>query len=105
MTKCLTRVLGRLPLGWLQLISNGFRFAAAGSGVAFACILVFVQLGMMGAFSDATRISYTVFDADILISSSDANTLTDGSNVARGGACFRPCQCQEYAEHAPYSLV
>lgn len=83
MTKFLTRVLGRLPLGWLQLISNGFRFAAAGAGVAFACILVFVQLGMMGAFSDATRISYTVFDADILISSSDANTLTDGSNVAR----------------------
>lgn len=83
MTKLLMRLLGRLPLGWLQLVSNKVRFAAASAGVGFACILVFVQLGMMGAFSEATRISYTVFNADVLISSSDANTLSDGSNVAR----------------------
>lgn len=83
MTQFLTRVLGRLPLGWLQLVSNKYRFAAAAAGVGFACILVFVQLGMMGAFSEATRVSYRIFDADILISASDANTLTDGSSVAR----------------------
>lgn len=83
MTRLLTRLLGRLPLGWLQLVSNKYRFAAAAAGVGFACILVFVQLGMMGAFSEATRISYRIFDADILISASDANTLTDGSSVAR----------------------
>ncbi|MFT5303447.1 MAG: putative ABC transport system permease protein [Mariniblastus sp.] len=77
------KFLGRLPLGWLQLISNKWRFAAAAAGVGFACILVFVQLGMMGAFSESTRISYSLFDADIMISSSNANTLTDGSNVAR----------------------
>lgn len=83
MTQLLTRVLGRIPLGWLQLISNRLRFAAAAAGVGFACVLVFVQLGMMGAFSEATRLSYTGFVADIMISSSDANDLTDGSNVAR----------------------
>lgn len=83
MTKFLMRVLGRLPLGWLQLVSNKFRFAAAAAGVGFACILVFVQLGMMGAFTKATRISYEAFNADIMISASDANTLTDGSSVSR----------------------
>ncbi len=83
MTQFLSKFLGRLPLGWLQLISNKWRFAAAAAGVGFACILVFVQLGMMGAFSEATRVSYRVFDADIMISASDANTLTDGSNVTR----------------------
>lgn len=83
MTHFLTRLLGRLPLGWLQLVSSRLRFAAAAAGVAFACILVFVQLGMMGAFSEATRISYDGFDADIMISASDANDLSDGSNVAR----------------------
>lgn len=77
------RLLGRLPLGWLQLVSNKYRFAAAAAGVGFACILVFVQLGMMGAFTEATRISYKAFDADIMISASDANTLTDGSSVSR----------------------
>ena len=83
MTKLLMKFLGRMPLGWLQLVSNKLRFAAAAAGVGFACILVFVQLGMMGAFSEATRISYRVFDADIMISGSDANTMTDGANVAR----------------------
>lgn len=83
MTKLLMRFLGRLPLGWLQLVSNKFRFAAAAAGVGFACILVFVQLGMMGAFTEATRISYEAFNADIMISASDANTLTDGSSVSR----------------------
>lgn len=83
MTGLLKQLLGRMPIGWLQLVSNKVRFASAIAGVAFACILVFVQLGMMGAFTKATRVAYTGFDADIMISSSNANSLTDGSNVAR----------------------
>jgi len=85
MTALLNRLLGRLPLGWLQLISNKFRFVAAAAGVGFACILVFVQLGMMGSFSEATRVTYRGFNADVMISSSDANDLSDGSNIARRG--------------------
>ncbi|MCA9129855.1 MAG: FtsX-like permease family protein [Planctomycetales bacterium] len=83
MSNLMMRLLGRIPLGWLQLVSNKLRFAAAASGVGFACILVFVQLGMMGAFSDATRLSYSGFRADIMISASDSHELFDGSNVAR----------------------
>ncbi len=83
MTRFLQLLLGRMPIGWLQLVSNKLRFAAAATGVAFACILVFVQLGMMGSFSEAVRISYRALKADIMISASDANGLTDGSNVAR----------------------
>jgi putative ABC transport system permease protein len=82
-TRFLQLLLGRMPIGWLQLVSNKLRFAAAATGVAFACILVFVQLGMMGSFSEAVRISYRALKADIMISASDANGLTDGSNVAR----------------------
>ncbi len=83
MTRLLLWLLGRMPIGWLQLVSNKLRFFAAGSGVAFACILVFVQLGMMGSFSEATRSTYRILNADIMISASDSNGLTDGSNVAR----------------------
>ena len=83
MTRVLQWLLGRMPIGWLQLVSNKLRFAAAGTGVAFACILVFVQLGMLGAFREATRISYRTLNADIMISASDANGLSEGSNVAR----------------------
>ena len=83
MTRLLMRLLGRMPIGWLQLVANKIRFSSAVAGVTFACILVFVQLGMMGAFREATRVSYRALNADIMISSSDANSLTEGSNVAR----------------------
>lgn len=83
LTTLLQWLLGRMPIGWLQLVSNKLRFFAAGTGVAFACILVFVQLGMMGSFSQATRSTYRILNADIMISASDSNGLTDGSNVAR----------------------
>lgn len=83
MTALLTRLLGRMPIGWLQLAHNRTRLLAAIAGVAFANLLVFVQLGILGALNGTTTAPYALFDADILISSSDSNTLTDGSNIAR----------------------
>lgn len=83
MTRILTRFLGRLPIGWLQLIHNKGRMAGALAGVAFANILVFVQLGIMGALNGTVAMSYKPIVADIIISASDANTLSDGSNLSR----------------------
>lgn len=83
MTRLLTWLFGRLPIGWLQLSHNRTRLLAAVAGVAFANLLVFVQLGIMGALNSTTTAPYALFDADIMLSSSDANTLTDGSNIAR----------------------
>ncbi|GFE64388.1 ABC transporter permease DevC [Litoreibacter roseus] len=83
MTRLLTRLFGRMPIGWLQLSHSRARLFAALAGVAFANILVFVQLGILGALNSSTVAPYALFDADIMISSVDANTLTDGSNVAR----------------------
>ncbi|WP_415404787.1 ABC transporter permease DevC [Tateyamaria sp. SN3-11] len=83
MSRLLQRLFGRLPIGWLQLSHSKTRFAAALAGVAFATLLVFMQLGMLGALNSSTIAPYSFFEADIIISSEDANTLTDGSNVAR----------------------
>jgi putative ABC transport system permease protein len=83
MTRLLARLLGRLPIGWLQLVHQRGRFAAALSGVAFANVLVFVQLGLMSSMGVSTLRPYEFFQGDILISAADANTLTDGGNVAR----------------------
>jgi len=81
--RLLQRVLGRLPIGWLQLTHNPMRFAAALIGVAFANVLVFVQLGIMNSMGTATLRPYSFFSADVMISAADANGLTDGGNVAR----------------------
>ncbi|MCU0754620.1 MAG: FtsX-like permease family protein [Xanthomonadales bacterium] len=83
MTALLTRLLGRLPIGWLQLSHAPTRMAAAVAGVGFAAVLVLVQLGMMGALNSTVAQSYTPFRADLLISASDARMLTDGSPLAR----------------------
>ena len=76
-------LLGRLPVGWLQLRHHRMRLAAAVAGVAFANMLVFVQLGILSAMNDVVRTSYSPFRADIVISPSNANTLTDGATLAR----------------------
>jgi len=51
--------------------------------VAFANVLVFVQLGIMNSMGAATLRPYDFFQADIMISAGDANSLSDGGNVAR----------------------
>jgi putative ABC transport system permease protein len=83
MSRLLQALFGRLPIGWLQLTHNRTRFAAALAGVAFANVLVFVQLGIMNSMATATLKPYGFFQADIMISASDANSMTEGSNVAR----------------------
>jgi putative ABC transport system permease protein len=83
MSRLLQRMFGRLPIGWLQLTHKRGRFAAALAGVAFANVLVFVQLGLMNSMAAATLRPYSFFAADIMISAGDANALAEGGNVAR----------------------
>lgn len=83
MSRLLQWIFGRLPIGWLQLTHKRGRFLAALSGVAFANVLVFVQLGIMNSMATATLRPYDFFRADIMISAADANALSEGGNVAR----------------------
>lgn len=83
MTELLGRVLGRLPIGWLQLTHNRTRLVAALAGVAFANILIFMQLGFLGALVGSIRLPYDAMRADLMISASDMNSLADGSPLPR----------------------
>ncbi len=83
MITLLAKVLGRMPIGWLQLAHNKGRFAAAIAGVAFANLLVFVQLGIQGSMQDTGVKPYALFSADALLMPSDARQFSDGGNVAR----------------------
>ena len=83
MSRLLQWFFGRLPIGWMQLTHKRGRFMAALAGVAFANVLVFVQLGIMNSMATATLRPYGFFSADIMISAGDANALTEGGNVAR----------------------
>lgn len=84
MTALLTRLLGRLPIGWLQLRHNPGRLLAAVAGVAFANVLVFVQLGLSGSLEEAVLRPYRLFDDNLLlVSAVDSDGLDDGSNLPR----------------------
>src|ERR1043166_3175679 len=83
MTALLERLLGRLPIGWLQLVHNRARVAGALAGVAFATLLILMQLGFLGALVGSIRLPYDQMSADLLISSSDMNTLADASPLPR----------------------
>ncbi|MEQ1647745.1 MAG: ABC transporter permease DevC [Hyphomicrobiaceae bacterium] len=77
------KLTGRLPIGWLQLVHNKMRFGAALAGVAFADILILMQLGFMGGLVDSIKFPYHQMSADLILSASDMNTLADGGPVPR----------------------
>jgi len=83
MTSFLTKLLGRLPIGWLQLVHNRMRLFAAIAGVAFANVLIFLQLGFLGALTGSTVIPYKLMDADMLIYSPETNTIGDAGTIPR----------------------
>jgi len=84
MTALLTRLLGRLPVGFLQLTHNPGRFAAALAGVAFANVLVFVQLGLAGSMYESVATPYRLFQPNLLlISPRDTETLADTATLPR----------------------
>jgi len=84
MTRFLTRILGRLPIGLLQLAHNPGRFLAALAGVAFANVLVFVQLGLAGSMTESVATPYRLFQPDLLLLSAyNADALADSATVPR----------------------
>jgi putative ABC transport system permease protein len=68
MTRLLHLLLRRLPVGWLQLIHNRMRLIAAVAGIAFANLLVFVQLGVLASLTGVAQLTFTPLNADIIIS-------------------------------------
>jgi putative ABC transport system permease protein len=70
-------ILGRTPLGWLQLVHHPMRFAMAIAGVAFAVIMVFMQLGFKNMLFDTTVMFHKQLKADIVLVNPAARNLLD----------------------------
>lgn len=65
----------RTPLGWLQLKRHKGRLLVAVSGIAFADILMFMQLGFQSALFDSnTRLNQKILADIVLISTQAKNT-------------------------------
>jgi putative ABC transport system permease protein len=73
----------RTPLGWLQLSRHKGRFIVALSGIAFADILMFMQLGFQASlFESNTKLNRAIL-ADIVLISSQAKSTQNVSTFPR----------------------
>ncbi len=71
------------PLGWAQLSHQKVRLLVALSGIAFADILIFMQLGFYTSlFGGVTRI-HEHLNGDLYLVSSRAKFLDDGQTFSR----------------------
>ncbi len=73
----------RTPLGWLQLTHHKSRFAVAIAGVAFADILILLQLGFQGALFNSAIPLHKRLNADVVIFSPQALNLPAMSTFPR----------------------
>lgn len=63
--------MSRTPLAWRNLCHNRFRTGVAVAGVAFALILIFMQLGFLNTVSNTATVTYDALDFDLCIRSVD----------------------------------
>jgi len=79
----LERAQLRTPLGWRQLRHNPGRLLVALGGVAFANVLIFLQLGVMGALFESAVTPLRTLKADILLMSPDARAIGQLGSMPR----------------------
>ena len=56
-----------IPLSWLQLIEHKSRLAIAIAGIAFADLLIFVQLGFQESLDDSAIAPHQNLQADLVV--------------------------------------
>lgn len=64
-----------LPLAWLQLIKNRSRFLVAVCGIAFACILIFVEMGFEQSLYTGCTKPHKAMEGDLFLVSPSYQTF------------------------------
>ena len=73
----------RIPLAWLNLVHNKTRTALAAAGVAFAVVLIFMQLGFLGSAERSATLVYDSLEFDLLVRSRHYLHLIDSRTFPR----------------------
>ena len=72
-----------VPLAWRQLLARPWRFAAAVSGIAFASLMMLMQLGFRDALYDSVCLFHQALDGDLVLISRDYDYLADPRTLPR----------------------
>jgi putative ABC transport system permease protein len=87
----LRKFLRKTPLAWLQVKREKTRLLVALSGIAFADILMFFQLGLMSAAFDAATATHYRLRGDLFL----VNALSDNMQTIKPFPRFRLFQISE----------
>jgi putative ABC transport system permease protein len=71
------------PLGWAQLSHQKVRLLVALSGIAFADILIFMQLGFKNLLYDGATLVHRNLQGDLVLISNRTDLLGDGQTFSR----------------------
>ena len=83
MKNLIKTLLNRTPLGLLQLKHDKARLITALSGIAFADILVFMQLGLLGALNDSSVLLHRGLKTDLVMMNTQALHWSELSTFPR----------------------
>ena len=70
-------------LAWRQLSRQKTKMITALLGIAFACVLIFVQLGFEGALYDSARAPYKHLTGELVMVSTNFETMYSTRGFAR----------------------
>ena len=73
----------RTPIAWHNVVHNKLRAAAAIGGVAFAILLMFMQLGIFSAAEISALLVYGKLDFDVILTSPQYKFLVQSGQFAR----------------------
>lgn len=69
------KFLKKTPLAWFQVTRERTRLLVAIAGIAFADMLIFIQMGFEGALFDAAVLPHRNLDADLVVTNPQMQTL------------------------------
>jgi putative ABC transport system permease protein len=94
------------PLGWAQLFHQKIRLLVALSGIAFADILIFMQLGFKAMLFDGATLVHNYIQGDLILISNRTKTLLEGQTFSRRHL-YQAAAVEGVASASPfyYSLV
>ncbi|MFM6278399.1 MAG: ABC transporter, partial [Dolichospermum sp.] len=79
----INKVFGKTPLAWRQLMKEKTRLVIAVSGIAFADLLIFIQMGFEGALFDSAIKPHSNLQADLVLTNPQFQTLFSVKSFSR----------------------
>src|SRR5687768_16319706 len=93
----------KTPLAWKNLVHNKVRTSVTLDGVSFAVILIFMQLGFLGAVRKTATQIYDALDFDLMLRSPSYLHLTEPRSFPRERV-YQAASLAEIAKARPFYL-